>query len=43
MVHRQVEEALDLALVQVHRDHAIRARRRDEIRDELGGDGLTSG
>ena len=37
MVHRQVEEALDLRFVQVHAQHAIHARGGQHVGDELGG------
>ncbi len=39
VVHRDVEESLDLAGVQVHREHPRDARRRQEVRHELRRDG----
>ena len=41
VVHRDVEEALDLALVQVERDDAVHAGALEQVGDEAGGDGLT--
>ena len=38
VIDRQVEEALDLRLVQVHRQHAVDARRGQHVGDELRGD-----
>jgi hypothetical protein len=38
LVDRDVEEALDLALVKVHRQHPIRAGDGDHVRDQAGGD-----
>ena len=38
VVHRDVEEALDLRLVQVHRQHAVRAGGAQDVRHELGRD-----
>src|SRR5580704_12913874 len=38
VVERDVEEALDLAGVEIHRERAIGARRGHEVRDELGRD-----
>ena len=40
VVDRDVEEALDLARVEVHREDAVGARRLDHLRDELRGDPL---
>ena len=36
VVERDVEEALDLTGVQVHRERAIGTGRGDQVRDELG-------
>ena len=41
VVHRDVEEALDLALVEVERDDAVDAGGLEQVGDETGGDGLT--
>jgi hypothetical protein len=38
VVGRDIEEALDLARVQLHRQHPVRARLGDQVGDELGGD-----
>jgi hypothetical protein len=38
VVGRDVEEALDLARVQVEREHAVEAGIGDQVRHELGGD-----
>ncbi len=38
VVHRDVEEPLDLRLVQIHRQHAIRARRAQQVRHQLRRD-----
>ena len=40
MVHRDVEEALDLALVQVERDDAVDAGALEQVGDEARGDRL---
>ena len=40
VVDRDLEEALDLAGVQVHREHAVGARRLEHARDEPGRDRL---
>ncbi len=37
MVDRDVKERLNLRLVQIHREHAIRARRAQQVRDQLRG------
>ena len=42
VVHRTVEEALNLIRVQVHRDDAVRAGCLQEICDQAGGDGLAA-
>ncbi len=39
VVDRHVEEALDLRRVQVHRQHAVDARRGEQVGHELGRDG----
>ena len=39
MVHGDVEEPLNLLRVQVHGQNAVRARRYQEVRHQLGGDG----
>ena len=39
MVDRDVEEALDLLAVQVHRQHAVGAGGHEEVGHQLGGDG----
>jgi ABC-type phosphate/phosphonate transport system substrate-binding protein len=39
VVHRNVEEALDLRGVQVDAQHAVCARAGDEVGHQLGGDG----
>ena len=39
VVHRDVEEALNLVGVQVHRHHAVHAGGLEHVGDELGGDG----
>jgi hypothetical protein len=36
VVHRDVEEALDLRRVQIDGQHAVGAGRRDHVGDELG-------
>ena len=36
VIDRDVEEALDLAGVEIDREHAVGARRGDEVGDELG-------
>ena len=36
MVDRNVEEPLNLRLVQIHRQHAVRARRAEHVGDQLG-------
>ena len=38
MVERNVEEALDLVRVEIHRQHAVRARRLEEVRHETRRD-----
>ena len=38
VVHRDVEEPLDLRLVQVHRQHPVGARRAQQVGDQLGRD-----
>ena len=38
LVDRDVEEPLDLALVEVHRQHPVRARDGDHVGDQAGGD-----
>ena len=38
MIHRDVEEPLDLRLVQIHRQHAVGAGRAQQVRHELGRD-----
>src|SRR5688572_26916267 len=38
MVHRDVEESLQLMLVEINAEDAVRARRLDHVRDELGAD-----
>src|SRR5436305_14726586 len=38
MVHRDIEEALHLLRVQIHREHAAHPGGMKEIRHELGGD-----
>ena len=43
VVHRDVEEALDLALVQVKRDDAVDAGRLEQVGDETRGDRLARG
>jgi hypothetical protein len=40
VVDRDREEALDLTCVQVHRQHAVDARKLEHVRDEAGRDGL---
>src|SRR6185312_1544699 len=42
VVHGAVEEALDLGGVQVHRHDPVRAGDLEHVRDQPGGDGLTS-
>jgi hypothetical protein len=39
MIDRNVEEALDLLAVQIHREHAIGAGGHEQVGDELRGDG----
>ena len=41
IVHRNVEEALDLGGVQVHGQHPVRARGGEHVGHQLGGDGVT--
>ena len=41
VVHRNIEEALDGILVQIHRDDVVDARHREQIGHELRRDGLT--
>ncbi len=36
MIHRDVEKPLDLRLVQIHRQHPVRARGAEQVRHELG-------
>ena len=43
VVHRNVEEALDLTLVQVERDDAVDAGRLEKVGHETSGDGLARG
>jgi len=38
MIHRDVEETLDLLRVQIHRQHAVRPRCDEQVGDELGRD-----
>ena len=38
MVERDVEEPLDLGAVEIHGERAVRARHRDQVRHQLGGD-----
>ena len=40
VVHRDVEEALDLVGVEVHGQHAVRPRPGDQVGHQLGGDGI---
>ena len=40
VVHRNVEEALDLGGVQVHGQHPVRARGGEHVGHQLGGDGV---
>ena len=40
MVHRYVEKALDLRRVQVHGQHAVGSRRYDQVRHQLGRNGV---
>ena len=42
VVHRDIEEALDLRGVEIHRQHAVSARAGDEVRHQLGGDGVAA-
>ena len=42
VVHRDVEEALDLVGVQVHRQHTVNACGDEHIGHELGGDGVAA-
>ena len=42
VVHRNVEEALDLTGVQVHGNHMLSASDSDHVRDHLGRDGDTA-
>ena len=39
MIHRDVEEALDLLRVQIHRQDAVGAGGDEQVGHELGGDG----
>ena len=39
MVHRDVEEALNLLRVQIDREHAVHPGGGDEVGHQLGGDG----
>jgi hypothetical protein len=39
VIHRQVEEALHLVLVEVEPEHPVRSRRRNHVGDQLGADG----
>ena len=39
LIDRDVEEALDLALVEVHRQHPVGAGHGDHVGDQTGGDG----
>ena len=41
VVDRNVEEALNLISVQIHRQHAVNAHALEHVRDDLGGDGHT--
>ena len=41
VVHRDVKEALDLAGVEVHGQHTVRAGGGEHIGHQLGGDGIT--
>ena len=41
VVHGDIEEALDLRCVQVHREHTVSARLGDEVCHELGRDRIT--
>ena len=43
MVHRDIEEALDLRGVQVHAQHPVGARGGNEVGDQFGGDRRTTG
>src|SRR5579864_6897175 len=38
-VNRDIKEALNLACVHIHREHAMSARDRDTVRDQASGDG----
>ena len=38
IIHRNIEKPLNLRRVQIHGQHAVRARRRDKIRDQLRAD-----
>ena len=38
MIHRNIEKALNLLRVQVHREDAVRAGGDEQVGDELGGD-----
>ncbi len=38
VVHRDVEEALELVRVEIHREHAVGARGADEVGHQLGAD-----
>ena len=42
IVHRDIEEALDLRGVKIHRQHSVRAGGGDKVRDELCGDGIAA-
>ena len=42
VVHGDVEEALDLRGVEVHRQHAVSAGAGDEVGHQLGGDGVAA-
>ncbi len=43
VVNRDIEEALDLALVQVEGDDVVHAGGLQQVGDEAGGDGLAGG
>ena len=42
VINRDVEEALDLGSMEIHGQHAVRARGLDHIGDELRGDGVAA-
>ena len=42
IVHRDIKEALDLAGVQVHGQHAVRTCGHDHVGHQLGGDGVAA-